>query len=99
SAHNLAKRRCALADSSAFKRKGRSTVTFQYPKAALGRIFDCPSSSLLIKLSQIRLVSSGPRTQFFLPRFLRSGLNHVVASISWTFPLRDSALRLLSTQM
>ena len=33
-------------------------------------------------------------SQFFLPRFLRSGLNHLVASMSWTLPRRCSGLRL-----
>ena len=47
----------------------------------------------------MRSMSSGESSQFFLPRFLRSGLNHWVASMSCTLPLRCAGLRLVSTQM
>jgi hypothetical protein len=43
-------------------------------------------------------MSSSESSQFFLPRFLRSGLNHCVASMSCTLPLRGAAFRLESTQ-
>ena len=36
-----------------FRRRGRSTVTFQYPKASLGKIFDCSVSSKSMKASTI----------------------------------------------
>ena len=69
------------------RRRGRSTVTFQYPKASFGKIFDCSVSSKARTVSQMRVMSSSDSSQlFFLPRFLRSGLNHGVASMSWTFP-------------
>ena len=47
----------------------------------------------------MRWMSSSDSSQFFLPRFLRSGLNHCVASMSCTRPLRCAGLRLVSTQM
>jgi len=82
-----------------FRRRGRSTVAFQYPKAALGKIFDCSVSSNFRKASQMRAISSSDSSQFFLPRFLRSGLYHPVASMSCTLPLRCAGLRFVSTQM
>ena len=63
-------------------RSGRSTVTFQYPNAWLGKIFDCSLSSKARKVSQMRRISVSDSSQFFLPRFLRSGWYHWVASIS-----------------
>ena len=50
-------------------------------------------------VSQMRAMSSSESSQFFLPRFFRNGLNHCVASISCTFPLRCSGFRLVNTQM
>src|SRR5689334_998223 len=47
----------------------------------------------------MRWMSSSESSQFFLPRFLRSGLYHWVASMSCTLPLRCSGLRLLITQI
>lgn len=38
-------------------------------------------------------------SQFFLPRFFRSGLYHCVASMSCTLPLRCAGLQFVSTQM
>ena len=46
----------------------------------------------------MRAMSSSPSSQFFLPRFLRSGRYHFVASINCTLPLRCSGFRLVSTQ-
>ena len=40
----------------------------------------------------MRAMSSSDNSQFFLPRFLRSGLNHAVASISCTLPRRCAGL-------
>src|ERR1019366_687948 len=39
------------------------------------------------KVRLMRSMSSGESSQFFLPRFLRSGLNHWLAAVSRTLPL------------
>ena len=52
-----------------------------------------------MNVRQILSISSSPSSQFFFPRFLRSGRNHCVASINWTLPLRRSGFRFVSTQM
>ena len=54
-------------------RSGRSTVAFQYPKAALGNILDCSVSSNAMKASVMRSMSASDNSQFFWPRFRRSG--------------------------
>src|SRR5260370_1115778 len=75
---------------STVSRKGRSTVTFQYPNAAFGKIFDCSVSLNSRKLFAMRAMSSSENSQFFLPRFFRSGLNQAVAEES-----RQEELRVL----
>ena len=47
----------------------------------------------------MRWMAASYRFKFFLPRFLRSGLNHSEASMSCARPLRFAGLRLVSTQM
>jgi hypothetical protein len=49
-------------------------------ESRIGKIFDCSVPSKLRKASQMALMSSSESSQFFLPRFLRSGLYHWVAS-------------------
>ena len=87
----------ASADSRPRSRNGRSTTTFQYPNASLGKTLDCADSSIVRKAAVTRSMSSGPNSQFLLPRFLRRGFDHAVASISCTFPLRSCAFLLAST--
>ena len=53
SRHALRKRVRCSGDSSTESRSGRSTATFQYPNALLGKIFDCAVSSKASKVSQI----------------------------------------------
>ena len=55
-------------DRSTASRNGRSTVTFQYPNASFGKIFDCPVSSNARKASQTRRMSSSDSSQFFCKR-------------------------------
>jgi len=47
----------------------------------------------------MRSMSSGASSQFFLPGFLRNGLNHCVASMSCTLPFRCAGFLLDSTQI
>ena len=69
----------ARSPSTPSMRSGRSTVTFQKPNASLSKILLSSVSSKARKASQMRRMSSSPSSQFFLPRFLRSGWNHFVA--------------------
>ena len=47
----------------------------------------------------IFLICSSDSSQFFLPRFLRSGWEMEVASMSYTLPRRGAGFRLVRTQM
>ena len=84
-------------DQSTASRRGRSTVTFQYPKAPLSKILLCSVSWKSRNVRQIVSISCFPSSQFFFPRFLRRGWNQALASINCTLPRRCRGFRLVRT--
>jgi hypothetical protein len=78
---------------------GRSTTIFQKPKDSFGSTTDMSLVSIDAYAASSVSICEASISQLRLPRFRRSGWNSLVASMSWTLPLRALALRLLSTQI
>ncbi len=93
---NLGKKNCELSEAD-IQRICEAFLAFEETEQS--KILLCSVSSKSRKVLQIWVMSSSDSSQFFLPRFLRSGLNHSVPSMSCTLPLQCSGLRLESTQM